>query len=178
MHYIISLYYVFQHVVCLFAVCLNDIFCCINCTTQPGIHPNLEEGTLNPITYVNMQLLFSWVYHHYKGKSLNNAEWWKPWLVPKYMKQYTLRSPNKGLWHQQEMAVTSDPHCTNSSANKVPCGLVPELQLSITVRLKALKISQVVPWSCWQQILVLKPQHHQHFTSLAWLTYMQKHGMV
>jgi len=33
----------------------------------------LEEGALKPITYLNMQPLSSQVYHHYKGKSLNDG---------------------------------------------------------------------------------------------------------
>jgi len=53
-----------------------------------------------------MHFLFSQIYHHYPGKSLNDGGRWIPRLMSEYMQWWTGRSLTKGLWHQQEMAVT------------------------------------------------------------------------
>jgi len=126
----------------------------------------LEEGALKPITYLNMQPLSSQVYHHYKGKSLNDGGWWKPTLVPKYTKQYTLRSQTKGLWHQQEMAVIS---LTLTVQIQAPIESHVNLCLdSNWAQLWDFKhwTTRDVPWSCWQQFLVPNRQYQQHITAL------------
>lgn len=70
----------------------------------------------------------------------------------------------------------TDPHSTNSGADRVPCGPVPGLQLSTTVRLETLNKS-----GCAMELLAAvlgaQPTVSTAYHSLAWLTYMQKHGM-